>query len=368
LWRPARTILDFPHPEPVEGRTVVLQRRCLPGMKILLSSYAFAPSVGGIEEVSELVATEFAALGHSVRVVTMTPSADRDAYPFAVIRHPGAAALLDSVRWCDAYLQMHVSLKLAWPLLLYRRPWIVSVHMPLADEAGMRNFAKRLVLRFARVTTIAEAIQRGLGPTTKIVPNPYRSDIFQVATGQERSNDLIFVGRLVSVKGVALLLEALALLRERGIAPRLMIVGGGPEEEALRAQCASLGLDEQVKFAGLVRHEQLPRLLNQSRIMVLPSFLEGFPIVVLEAIACGCAVVGSDANGLPEAIGPCGLTFPKGDAKALADRLAELLSDDKKRARFTALGREHLARHQARAVAEAYLAVINDAGGRASRT
>lgn len=339
-------------------------------MKILISSYAFAPSVGGIEEVSELVATEFAALGHSVKIVTMTPSTDPDDFPFAVVRRPGAAELLRCVRWCDVYLQMHVSLKLAWPLLLFPRPWVVSVHMPFVGAtgaAGIRDLVKRTTLRLARVTAIAEAIREGLGPATKIVPNPYRSNIFRVSAENGRHNDLIFVGRLVTVKGVAVLLDALALLRERHLAPRLVIVGRGPEEPALRAQCASLKLGDQVAFAGVVRHRELARLLNQSRIMVLPSFLEGFPVVVLEGIACGCAIVASDANGLPEAVGPCGVTFPKGDSAALADRLAELLADDGKIPRLRAHASEHLTRHQPRAVAEAYLAVLDEARRGAGR-
>jgi glycogen synthase len=348
----------------VEERSVILQRRSLPSMKILLSSYAFAPSIGGIEEVSELVAAEFAALGHRVRVVTMTPSAERDAYPFTVIRRPGAAALLDSVRWCDAYLQMHVSLKLAWPLLVYRRPWVVSVHMPFVGttlRARVIEFVKQTTLRFARVTTISNVLQQWIGRAATIVSNPYRSAVFRLSGEGDRPNDLIFVGRLVSVKGVAVLLDALALLREQSLRPHLLIVGLGPEESALRRQCTALHLDQQVTFVGVVRHAKLAQLLNKSRIMVLPSFMEGFPVVILESIACGCVVVASDADGSPEAVGPCGLIFPKGDNAALARRLAELLTNDDKRRQMRAAGPEHLVRHQPRAVAEAYLDVIQKA-------
>lgn len=333
-------------------------------MKILLSAYAFPPSLGGIEEVTEIVARELVALGHAVTVVTMTPSAAPDAYPFAVVRGPTPAALIGCVRWCDAYLQMHVSLRLAWPLLLIRRPWVVTIHAPITGATGkarIGEWIKRASLRFARVTVIAEAMKRGTPGNPVIVPNPYRSAIFRLSPDDNRPNDLIFVGRLVSVKGVALLLDALGLLRRRGIEPRLVIVGQGPEEAALRAQCGALQLDRQVSFAGVVRSEALAKLLNQSRIMVLPSFWEGFPVVTLEGLACGCVLVASDVDGLPEAVGPCGLTFPKGNVAALAERLAEVLTDDGKRHRMRAHATEHLARHQPRAVAEAYLAEIEAA-------
>ena len=333
-------------------------------MKILISAYAFPPSLGGIEEVTEIVARELVALGHAVKIVTMTPSAAPDTYPFAVVRSPSPKELIDCVRWCDAYLQMHVSLRLAWPLLLIRRPWVVAIHAPITGATGtarIGEWIKRVSLRFARVTVIAEAMKRGVPGNPVIVPNPYRSSVFRLSAEVSRPNDLIFVGRLVSVKGVAVLLDALGLLRRRGFEPRLVIVGQGPEEAALHAQCAALQLERQVTFAGVVRNEALAKLLNQSRIMVLPSFWEGFPVVTLEGLACGCVLVASDVDGLPEAVGPCGFTFPKGDSTALADRLADVLTDEGKRREMRTHAAAHLARHQPRAVAEAYLAVIEAA-------
>src|SRR6185312_15136232 len=96
--------------------------------------------------------------------------------------------------------------------------------------------------------------------------------------------------------------------------------------------------------------------------MVVPSvWEEGFGVVALQGVACGCVVVASHTGGLPEAVGSCGLTFPMGDSAALADRLAELLTDDEKRLQLQAGASAHLARHQPRAVAEAYLTVLEHA-------
>jgi len=99
--------------------------------------------------------------------------------------------------------------------------------------------------------------------------------------------------------------------------------------------------------------------LNEARILVVPSLWnEPFGIVALEGIACGLAVVGSAGGGLPEAIGPCGLTFPNGDAAALAARLAELLRRPGRIGELLAAAPAHLARHNPTAAARAYLAVM----------
>src|SRR5262249_24308079 len=143
--------------------------------------------------------------------------------------------------------------------------------------------------------------------------------------------------------------------------PDLTIVGSGPEEEKLSRLARELGLDRQVTFAGQKSGEDLARLLNQHRALVVPSrWAEPLGIVALEGIACGCVVVGSREGGLPEAIGPCGLTFENGNARELANRLKELLLNPGK---IDALRKEssaHLARFRADAVASAYLDLINE--------
>jgi glycogen(starch) synthase len=85
---------------------------------------------------------------------------------------------------------------------------------------------------------------------------------------------------------------------------------------------------------------------------------EPFGIVALEGIACGCAVVGTAGGGLPDAIGPCGVTVPNGDAAALAEAIAALLDDPDRIAAYRAAAPAHLARHRPRRVAEEYLRVM----------
>jgi len=144
--------------------------------------------------------------------------------------------------------------------------------------------------------------------------------------------------------------------------PRLTIAGDGPERARLEKQAAQLQLQSRVDFIGSQTSEQLAKLLRQHRILVVPSrWREPFGIVALEGIACGCVAVGSTEGGLADAIGPCGLTVPNGDARALANAVSRLLEDPAECDRLRRNAAAHLARFTPRHVAEIYLdAMKND--------
>jgi glycosyltransferase involved in cell wall biosynthesis len=328
-------------------------------MKILLSSHFFHPSVGGIEEVSRVLVAEFARAGHEVRVVTTTREEDGAEFPFEIVRRPGPARLLALVRWCDVFFHNNISLQAAWPLLLARRPWVVAHHTWIARTDGRRGLRDRLKLRLlrrARNISISNAIAGHLGVPSRVIGDPYDGVVFKTDPHTVRDGDLIFVGRLVSDKGAALLLDALHLLKAKGVARTLTLVGDGPERAVLQAR--AVGLD--VRFVGVLRGCELAVQLNRHCVLVVPSLWnEPFGIVALEGIACGCAVVGSAGGGLPDAIGPCGVTFPNGDAAALADCLSRELPMDE----FRRAAPAHLTRYRAAVVARAYLEVFEEALG-----
>jgi glycosyltransferase involved in cell wall biosynthesis len=344
-------------------------------MNILISSYPFFPSIGGIEEVTGLLASEFVTRGHVVKVVTMTPSKVRDDFPFDVVRRPTVRELMRAIKWCDVYLQGQISLKFGWPLLFFKRPCVMALLHPLYEQvpgSEWKQWIKRAVIGLSdHVVACSHAIARQLGRADiTVIPDPYRDRDFRCLSDTARRYDLVFLGRLVSDKGLGLLIEALASLRKRGMTPSLMVVGSGPERQSLQSRCKALGLTHEVHFAGALPGDAVPAALNQCRIMVVPSIVEeGFGIVALEGIACGCVVVAAEAGGLPEAVGRCGVTFPKGNVTALADRLAELLGDEAKIATLRSHAPNHLSRHRPAAVAEAYLSVLQRAcpTGRAGR-
>lgn len=127
---------------------------------------------------------------------------------------------------------------------------------------------------------------------------------------------VVSVSRLIGLKGVRVVIEALAGLPER---VRYAVVGEGPEEKNLRAQAEQAGVAHRVKFMGRVRHADLPRVLSQCDLFVQPSIgEEAFGISVVEAMACGLPVLASDNGGLPEIVveGETGRLLPPGSMPA----------------------------------------------------
>lgn len=331
-------------------------------MKILLCSVPFRPSVGGIEAVSAILAEHFHALGHEVVLITQTPSAEPDRAPYPVVRRPDPRSLYRWVRWADVVLHNNISLRWVWPLLLLRRPWVVAHHtwLPRRGTGAFAGWLKRRAIRFARNIAVSEAMARSLPVDCEIVPNPYADDVFRRRPEVTRLAQLIYVGRLVSDKGVDTLLRALAALRQRGRSVQLTIVGSGPEDVPLRRMAGQLGLRRQVRFVGPRSAPEVAGLLNAHGALVVPSrWEEPFGLVAIEALACGCVPVVARSGGLPEAIGAHGHVFAPNDSEALAECLEALLPTLPLDGPGTA--EHHLARHRPEVVARAYLAILDPA-------
>jgi glycosyltransferase involved in cell wall biosynthesis len=143
------------------------------------------------------------------------------------------------------------------------------------------------------------------------------------AETEDQRLHLVFVGRLAPVKGLRVLIEALLAARRTDV--RLTIVGDGEERATLEAMAAPLG--EAVRFTGYQSQEEVAGILATAHAFVLPSFAEGVPVVLMEALAAGLPVIATRITGVPELVedGVSGLLVPPGDAQALAaaiDRLA----------------------------------------------
>jgi glycogen synthase len=329
-------------------------------LKILLSSHAFSPSIGGIETVSALLAEEFSRLGHFVKVVTQTPEVDAETSSCSVVREPSIRKLFGLVKWCDVFWQNNLSLRTAWPAFCLRKPVVIthqgSYCRPPAGLDLMQR-AKHAVVNRNTSVAISRFIASCFKRRSTIIPNPYDARVFTIRSpAPGRTADMVFVGRVVSEKGLDILLESLAHLRLKRIQPRLTVVGSGPELPVMQKRAEELALQEQVTFAGAKRGDELAEILNRHKILVVPSrYDEPFGIVALEGIACGCVVVGSSGGGLPEAIGPCGITFPNRDVKALSEALEKLLTQPNERERLLANAPQHLSAFQPALIARRYL-------------
>jgi glycogen synthase len=331
-------------------------------MKILFSSYAFEPSVGGIESVSKILVEKFAAAGNDVHVITQSEGEPIPGTNYRLTRCPSIPEVFRLLRWCDLFFQNNISLRSLIPAVLRRKPtlivhqtWLQNVH----GGVGWQNRLKHVMLRFATNVAISKAVADRTGACQFMIGNPYDDNVFHSVPNVARDKTIAFVGRLVSDKGVDLLLRALEVLKRDGLAPDLTIVGGGPEEANLRKLSEELGLDRQLTFAGQKTGAALAQILNRHQLLAVPSrWAEPFGVVALEGIACGCVVVGSEKGGLKESIGPCGVTFENGNVTELSAQLKRLLTDDQLRQNLKQGAVEHVAKFKSDAIASAYLRIM----------
>ncbi len=258
-----------------------------------------------------------------------------------------------------------MSLKGIWPLFFVHRPFIITHQTWYLRHNGKENWQdklKQLVTRFATNISVSNDIAQKIWGTSTVIPNPYREEIFYQISEIPKNKDLVFLGRLVSDKGADLLIKALANLKKKGITPSLTIIGKGVEDDNLRQLTKELHLKQQITFIGVKVEQELVTILNEHKIIVVPSvWNEPFGIVALEGIACGCVVIGSEGGGLKDAIGNCGITFPNGDVEKLTQCLWDLLSHPEKLANYRKNAPSHLVRHTSKGFAKAYLKVIEEA-------
>jgi glycosyltransferase involved in cell wall biosynthesis len=158
---------------------------------------------------------------------------------------------------------------------------------------------------------------------------------------------ILCIGTLHEVKGQTYLIEACRLLRLQEIEFDCHFVGDGPDQTALEQQTKTAGLAGYVHFHGRVTHEEVARLLRNADVLATPSVpssdgrREGIPVVLMEAMGSGVAVVASRLSGIPELVADeqCGLLCTPGDASDLASALQRLYENDQLRQRLGQAGR-----------------------------
>jgi glycosyltransferase involved in cell wall biosynthesis len=198
------------------------------------------------------------------------------------------------------------------------------------------------------------------GPLAVIPQFGVDPEVFEPARTRESGRGFIvgYVGRLVEEKGVDLLLEALAGLEGMW---RAYIQGSGPARQSLQSQTRDLGLAGRVTFDDWIPSAQMPGYYQQLDAVVVPSrtrpnWKEQFGRVLVEAMACGVPVIGSDSGEIPNVIGDAGLVFPEDDVHALRGHLSALLRDLDLRADLGRRGRARVLAHytQAQVAAQTY--------------
>ncbi len=234
------------------------------------------------------------------------------------------------------------SLFFTWQNLNRRYPWPFRAF----EVANYRRAAYAIAGNRAAVDVLRAKGYRG--PAAVIPQFGVDPEIFRPRPAANRPRSVFtigYAGALIPEKGVAVLLRACAGLPDAGW--RLVIVGDGPERSRLLALAGELGISNRTDFLGPRSSTQMPDVYPAFDALVLPSlsrpnWKEQFGRVLIEAMACGLPVIGSDSGEIPNVVGDCGLIFPEGDAGALRDCIAGLRADLEHRTRLGASGRQRV--------------------------
>jgi glycosyltransferase involved in cell wall biosynthesis len=173
-----------------------------------------------------------------------------------------------------------------------------------------------------------------------VIPNGIDYEFFSSYLGKrgsvtsEPGNNkkvVLYVGRLDPVKGVRYLVQAMGILRDRGLRnAKLLIVGDGSEKKYLEELVKKLGLEDYIVFVGRVSHDKIPEYMASADLFVLPSLSEGFPNVIIEAMAMGLPIIASRVGGLPWIIkdGVNGFLVEPSNPHEIAEKITFLLIND----------------------------------------
>jgi len=184
-----------------------------------------------------------------------------------------------------------------------------------------------------------------------IIPNAVDFERFSSIRSTKKRNNkdkpllISFIGRLTESKGLPYLIYAIQRLKMSNdeLPPfNVKIAGDGPLKDKLEYFVHKLGLSDQIRFMGYIK--DIKPLLDSTDIFVLPSLYEGIPLALLEAMASGCAVIGSEVGGIPDIIKNThtGFLVKSGDSKVLANRISLLLKDDELRTKLGKSGCEQV--------------------------
>lgn len=244
------------------------------------------------------------------------------------------------------------------------RLWAPAARFAIFTWQNIRRKRKPIVEAIARIVlrrvdhAIAgnrEAVhvlrQQGfLGPVTILPQLGVDVEVFKARNVESLRNELGisgfvvgYVGRFIPEKGIDILIKAAAQVED----VHVLLLGGGPFRTELESLAHHIGLNGRLTIIDTVPHHEVSLYLSSMDVLVLPSrttskWKEQFGHVLIEAMACGIPVVGSDSGAIPEVINDAGLIFPEGDIDELADHIRSLVDDQDVRQRLSDRGLERV--------------------------
>jgi glycosyltransferase involved in cell wall biosynthesis len=177
------------------------------------------------------------------------------------------------------------------------KPGSIEQRVLMLIERGLESVTTGLIFESAHAARVYRERISAKGAPHRIVPNGLKIADFKSVKPGPDATDVLFVGELRHLKGVDILLDALAELKDRRVTAT--IVGSGPDEAAFKEMSSALGLADLVRFTGAL---PIRKAFALGRVMVVPSRAESFPYVVLEASAAGMPLIATNVGGIPEIV------------------------------------------------------------------
>jgi len=340
-------------------------------MNIALFSSYMPPHPGGQERHVSQLARALVQRGHQVTVVTsdLSGDPDRETDGMRIVWLPsirlGSDALARGIRGAIrearpdvVHIHAPISMISSQASLLRRGvPMVVTYHGDFHKSTMGGNILKNLrnhlqlplILKGARRVVVLTMADRdllesyGVDPgVISIVPPGLDMDGYRSGGVTPVAGRVLYVGRVVYEKGIRELVEAFETVSRRVEHAELYVAGSGYALEEMERTVQRNGLGQRVNFLGWVDHDELRARYREAQVVVLPSFSEGMPYAMLEAMAAGRPVVCSDVSGMRELVrhGENGLLFDLKDPEALAASLERLLGDPEACDRMGARARE----------------------------
>ena len=230
----------------------------------------------------------------------------------------------------------------------------------LLDTLILRYLSKRIwkcAYAVIPVSTHLEKLAKQTAPDQKfhIIPNGINTDEFIPIDNNKNHSiyTILFVGRLIPRKGLALLLRAFKMLSKTNSNINLRIVGDGPLRREIEQSCEKNGISENVQVSGYIPHQKMSHVYQNADIFVLPSHAEGMSNVILEAMACGLPIISTDA-GATGLIDDNGIIVEKSPEK-IASAIESLISNNESRMLMAQKSRSIAEQMSWKQVADQYL-------------
>lgn len=306
-------------------------------MNILIYARPFYPSIGGIEVITKEICDYFSQNGHNVCLLTDTTCPSDDNYDkslkFRVIRKPSFLQTIKEVQKSDVFMHQGPSLKMLYPVILM--PWthkkLVFCHHMCRKAIGFKGNLIKLICNVSNNIAVSDYAGKSMEMSHyKVIHNSFNSNIF-FDMEIERTRDFAYYGNISVQKGCLLLIEAFEKFKKQNNSPAKLYFIGGLQEysNCVVAFADASPYRSDILFINDSSQENSNKFMNTLCFGVLPTVInEAFGMSAVEMMAAGLIVIGTDGDGLEEAIGDNRMLFKKGNVDSLAGAMMKLYSMD----------------------------------------